>query len=204
VFHAARGVAWPGDGSPPAAAAPVAPSGGGLFVAAFVRRDATAGGGAAQAHDVCLALVRASRANPASTPGAATWAPLSAAGALLGGDGGATPPEAFAFDAARVAASAAACAETQRVAAQRLVVVEWLTSLGVPFSDTRPVGESSDEKSGLDSGFVRPTIAFHAGENAARGEGPARVEIALGGDAGVELTVRFPPGVPWSEARGLA
>ena len=87
---------------------------------------------------------------------------------------------------------------------QRLVVVEWLTSLGVPFSDTRPVGESSDEKSGLDSGFVRPTIAFHAGENAARGEGPARVEIALAGDAGVELTVRFPPGVPWSEARGLA
>ena len=83
-------------------------------------------------------------------------------------------------------------------------MVEWLTSLGVPFSDTRPVGESSDEKSGLDSGFVRPTIAFHAGENAARGEGPARVEIALAGDAGVELTVRFPPGVPWSEARGLA
>ena len=200
VFRAARGVAWPGDGSPPAAAAPVAPSGGGLFVAAFVRARA-AGGGAAQAHDVCLALVRASRANPAATPGAATWAPLSAARALLGGDGGATPPEAFAFDAARVAASAAACAETQRVAAQRLVVAEWLTSLGVPFSDTRPVG-SEDDKRGLDSGFARPTIAFHAGEDAARG--PARVEIALAGDAGVELTVRFPPGVPWSEAHGLA
>jgi hypothetical protein len=59
-----------------------------------------------------------------------------------------------------------------------------------------------DEKSGLDSGFVRPTIAFHAGEDAARG--PARVEIALAGNAGVELTVRFPPGVPWSEAHGLA
>ena len=207
VFHPARGVAWPGDGSPPAAAAPVAPSGGGLFVAAFVRARAEtpAVTSASSAYDVCLALVRASRANPAATPGAATWGPLSAAGALLGGDGGETPPEAFAFDAARVAESAAACAAAHHVAAQRLVVAEWLTSRSVPFSDTRPVVSETTakkEKNAAPSAeaLAKPVIAFRAGEDPAA---PARVEIALGGDEGVELTVRFPPGVAWSEARGF-
>jgi hypothetical protein len=147
------------------------------------------------AHDVCLALVRASRANPASTPGAATWAPLSASGALAGGDDGETPPEWFAFDAARVAESAAACAAAQRVAAQRLVVAEWLTSRGVPFSDTRPVVSRTKQTAKKEKGeFSVPVIAFHAGEDPAA---PARVEIALGGDEGIELTVRFPPGVAW-------
>ena len=204
VFRPAHGVAWPGDGSPPAAAAPVAPSGGGLFVAAFVRARAETPG-VAPAHDVCLALVRASRANPAATPGAATWAPLSAGGALLGGDGGETAPESFAFDAARVAESAAACAAAHRVAAQRLVVVEWLTSRGVPFSDFRPVvsrGDTArkDKKTATtqtSEPLARSTVAFYAGEDPAV---PAHVEIALGGDEGVELSVRFPPGVAWSNA----
>ena len=230
VFRAASGTAWPGDGSPPAAAAPVTPSGGGLFVAAFMRARAPEGvsspgakkgkGAAASgakasengaAHDVCLSLVRASRANPASTPGAATWAPLSASGALAGGDDGETPPEWFAFDAARVAESAAACAAAQRVAAQRLVVAEWLTSRGVPFSDTRPVVSRTKQTAKKEKGGISraeqhggalwhleassaPVIAFHAGEDPAA---PARVEIALGGDEGIELTVRFPPGVVW-------
>jgi hypothetical protein len=141
-------------------------------------------------HEVRLALVLASRENPASVPERATWAPLSAAGALLDGDSSKTIfPEPFAFDPKRVVFAFSRALEAHVVSAQRLVVAEWLARRDAPFSDARPVSENAF--------FSKPVVAFSARLSDARGSVPSEedpdlaiVEIAFGGVEGIELTVR--------------
>ena len=215
MFQVKQGMEWPQGGSSPAAVAPVAPSSGGLFVAAFVTKKSQCeitspskkkGKTAvkkkenqASSYSVCLALLRARRSNPAAVCEPASYVLLSKQGELIV-DGNKKTDTSFEFDAHAVAKALAVASSTATFSAQRLAVCDWLDKRNVAFSDVRPIGGTGD--------FEKSTIAWHArldeaGTSKKEESSEVLVEIALGGASGVTLTVRSPNlGVPYPKTFG--
>jgi mediator of RNA polymerase II transcription subunit 14 len=191
LFRVSPGTAWPFDGEPPCAAAPVCPSSGGLFVAVFVTKSASTNAKtntgdpkneepSTSGLRARLALIRARRVTAGSVPGPATWLSLTPEGRdFVSGDSTDTC-EFTVTDLDSVASAMAFAAKTAAVAAQRLAVSDWLEQRNVAFSEFRPIGAGGD--------LGKPTIAWNAFVDDNQKQ-LVQIELVLAGEHGVTLTV---------------